>query len=67
MHHPAGVRGLEAERDLARDRKRVVQRQRAALVEPAIQGLALDQVHAAPGTPLGAAREVALFPPMTGG
>jgi sulfur-carrier protein len=29
--------------------------------------VALDQRHAAPGQPLGSAREVAFFPPMTGG
>ncbi|MBV5263348.1 molybdopterin converting factor subunit 1 [Pinisolibacter aquiterrae] len=29
--------------------------------------VAVDQVHASPDTPLGPAREVALFPPMTGG
>ena len=29
--------------------------------------VALDRVHAAPGTPLAGAAEVALFPPMTGG
>lgn len=28
---------------------------------------ALDQTHASPDTPLGDAREVAFFPPMTGG
>lgn len=29
--------------------------------------VALDQVHAAPGTAIAGVREVALFPPMTGG
>ena len=29
--------------------------------------VAIDKVHAAPDTPLADAREVALFPPMTGG
>ena len=38
-----------------------------ALEKADVIRVALDQVHAAPGTPLGAAREVALFPPMTGG
>ncbi|MGY2048667.1 molybdopterin converting factor subunit 1 [Methylobacterium sp. JK268] len=28
---------------------------------------AVDRVHAKPGTPLAGAREVAFFPPMTGG
>ena len=29
--------------------------------------VALDQIHADPADPIGEAREVALFPPMTGG
>lgn len=28
---------------------------------------ALDRIHAPPQTPIGAAREIAFFPPMTGG
>jgi len=38
-----------------------------ALVEPKVIRAAVDQVHARPETPLAGAREVALFPPMTGG
>lgn len=38
-----------------------------ALERPEVIRVALDQVHAAPGTLLAGAREVALFPPMTGG
>ncbi|TBW34727.1 molybdopterin converting factor subunit 1 [Siculibacillus lacustris] len=38
-----------------------------ALERPEVIRVALDQRHAAAGTALGAAREVALFPPMTGG
>jgi molybdopterin synthase sulfur carrier subunit len=39
----------------------------AALAEPKAIRVALDQVHARPGDRLAGAREVALFPPMTGG
>ncbi|WP_421723342.1 molybdopterin converting factor subunit 1 [Bauldia sp.] len=38
-----------------------------ALSEPRAIRVAVDQVHAKPTTALGDAREVALFPPMTGG
>lgn len=38
-----------------------------ALSEPGVIRVAVDRLHAAPGTPLAGAREVALFPPMTGG
>lgn len=38
-----------------------------ALAEPAAIRVAIDQVHARRDTPLAGAREVALFPPMTGG
>ena len=38
-----------------------------ALAEPRAIRVALDQVHADANTPIGGAREVALFPPMTGG
>jgi molybdopterin synthase sulfur carrier subunit len=38
-----------------------------ALAEPKVIRVAVDQVHVQRDTPLGAAREVALFPPMTGG
>ena len=38
-----------------------------ALERPEVIRVACDQVHAAPGTPLAGVKEVALFPPMTGG
>ena len=38
-----------------------------ALSEPDIIRVALDKVHAEHDEKLGAAREIALFPPMTGG
>lgn len=38
-----------------------------ALAEPAAVRVAVDQVHVRGGTALSGAREVALFPPMTGG
>lgn len=38
-----------------------------ALEKPDVIRVALDQEHVTPETPLGQAREAALFPPMTGG
>jgi sulfur-carrier protein len=38
-----------------------------ALAEPRAIRVALDRVHADRATPIAGAREVALFPPMTGG
>ncbi|WP_018700452.1 molybdopterin converting factor subunit 1 [Amorphus coralli] len=38
-----------------------------ALEEPDIIRIAVDRVHAQPDQPIAGAREVALFPPMTGG
>lgn len=38
-----------------------------ALAEPKAIRIALDRVHANPSAPLAGVREVALFPPMTGG
>ena len=38
-----------------------------ALAEPRAIRIAVDHVHAKAETPIGSAREVALFPPMTGG
>lgn len=38
-----------------------------AFENPRIVRAALDRRHARPDTPLGAAREIAFFPPMTGG
>jgi len=39
----------------------------AALQAPAVIRVALDQQHAQHGAPITGAREIALFPPMTGG
>jgi molybdopterin synthase sulfur carrier subunit len=39
----------------------------AAFARPAVVRAAVDRVHARPDTPLGGAREIAFFPPMTGG
>jgi len=39
----------------------------AAFASPGTVRAAIDKVHAKPDTPLGAAREVAFFPPVTGG
>ncbi len=38
-----------------------------ALAEPAAVRLAVDRVHAGRDAPIAGAREVAIFPPMTGG
>ncbi|RTL96848.1 molybdopterin converting factor subunit 1 [Ancylobacter aquaticus] len=38
-----------------------------AFENPRIVRAALDRRHAKPDTPLGGAREIAFFPPMTGG
>lgn len=38
-----------------------------ALAEPSVIRVAVDQVHAERSAPVAGAREVALFPPMTGG
>ena len=39
----------------------------AAFAEPSVIRAALDREHVEHGTPLSGAREVAFFPPMTGG
>ncbi len=39
----------------------------AAFANPATIRAAVDKMHAAPYAPIGAAREIAFFPPMTGG
>jgi molybdopterin synthase sulfur carrier subunit len=39
----------------------------AAFANPATIRAAVDKMHAAPDAPIGAAREIAFFPPMTGG
>jgi molybdopterin synthase sulfur carrier subunit len=38
-----------------------------ALAEPGVVRVALDQLHADHAAPIAGVREVALFPPMTGG
>ena len=38
-----------------------------AFENPAIVCAAIDQVHVKPTAPIGRAREIAFFPPMTGG
>ncbi|MFG1401716.1 molybdopterin converting factor subunit 1 [Xanthobacter sediminis] len=39
----------------------------SAFTDPAVVRAALDRRHVKPDTPLAGAREVAFFPPMTGG
>jgi molybdopterin synthase sulfur carrier subunit len=39
----------------------------AAFAKPGVIRAALDQTHATHDTPIAAAREIALFPPVTGG
>lgn len=39
----------------------------AAFADPETVRAAIDRTHARPGSPIGAAREIAFFPPMTGG
>ncbi len=38
-----------------------------AFAEPGIVRAAIDQMHAKPDAPIAGAREIAFFPPMTGG
>ncbi len=38
-----------------------------AFARPQVVRAALDKVHVKPATPLGAVREIAFFPPVTGG
>ena len=38
-----------------------------ALAEPTVIRIAIDRIHAGRDAPIAGAREVALFPPMTGG
>ena len=38
-----------------------------ALERPDVIRIAIDQMHVQPQTPIAGAREIALFPPMTGG
>ncbi|CAM5765023.1 molybdopterin converting factor subunit 1 [Bosea minatitlanensis] len=53
--------------DLVRWLKARGENYQAAFANEAVVRAALDQVHAKPDSPLGNAREIAFFPPMTGG
>lgn len=61
---PASVRTVA---DLAAFLKQRGEGYAHAFENPSVVRAALDRTHARPDTPLGAAREVAFFPPMTGG
>ncbi|MBB3771882.1 molybdopterin synthase sulfur carrier subunit [Angulomicrobium tetraedrale] len=61
---PASVRTVA---DLAAFLKERGEGYAHAFENPSVVRAALDRTHARPDTPLGAAREVAFFPPMTGG
>lgn len=39
----------------------------AAFANPGVIRAAVDKIHAGPNAPIDAAREIAFFPPMTGG
>ncbi|MFK8250584.1 molybdopterin converting factor subunit 1 [Ancylobacter terrae] len=39
----------------------------SAFADPKVVRAAVDRVHARPGSPIAGAREIAFFPPMTGG
>ncbi|MGO4173344.1 molybdopterin converting factor subunit 1 [Bosea sp. TAF32] len=53
--------------DLVRWLKARGENYEAAFTNEAVVRAALDQVHTKPQSPLGNAREIAFFPPMTGG
>lgn len=53
--------------DLVRWLKARGENYEAAFANEAVVRAALDQVHAKPHAALGSAREIAFFPPMTGG
>ncbi|MGO4283772.1 molybdopterin converting factor subunit 1 [Bosea sp. TAB14] len=53
--------------DLVRWLKTRGENYEAAFANEAVVRAALDQVHAKPHAALGSAREIAFFPPMTGG
>lgn len=59
--------GLATVADLVRWLKARGENYEAAFAKEAVVRAALDQVHAKPQSPLGNAREIAFFPPMTGG
>jgi molybdopterin synthase sulfur carrier subunit len=53
--------------DLVRWLKARGENYEAAFTKETVVRAALDQVHAKPHSPLGNVREIAFFPPMTGG
>lgn len=53
--------------DLVRWLKARGENYEAAFANDSVVRAALDQIHARPQSPLGTAREIAFFPPMTGG
>ena len=59
--------GLATVADLARLLKGRGDGYEAAFADETVVRAALDHVHAKPNAPLGDAREIAFFPPMTGG
>ncbi|MCO5091112.1 molybdopterin converting factor subunit 1 [Bosea sp. (in: a-proteobacteria)] len=59
--------GLATVADLVRWLKARGEGYEAAFANERIVRAALDHVHAKPESPLGGAREIAFFPPMTGG
>jgi molybdopterin synthase sulfur carrier subunit len=59
--------GLATVADLARWLKTRGEGYEAAFADETVVRAALDHVHAKPHAPLGNAREIAFFPPMTGG
>ena len=61
---PAGVRTVA---DLAAWLAARGEEYASAFADPKVVRAAIDRVHARPGTPIAGAREVAFFPPMTGG
>ena len=59
--------GVETVSDLLRWLRTRGEEYEHALEHPATIRVALDQTHADHDTPIGGSREIALFPPMTGG
>jgi sulfur-carrier protein len=53
--------------DLVRWLKAIDERYDYAFERPEVIRVAIDQLHVTPETPIAGAREIALFPPMTGG
>jgi molybdopterin synthase sulfur carrier subunit len=59
--------GIETVRDLARWLKSRGDGYAAAFADEAVIRAAIDRSHARPDAPIAGAREIAFFPPMTGG